>query len=388
MKHDRAHHKTWIVGLGVLAVAALLPMPWRQSHIDAAQAPDQSTAVRKAAAGERLGANPGRKGETYYAFEAGAVRVTSRFADAVAVSERSFDGDLHTTLTDAAAAEIGRLKFDRIDGAHDIVQYAPRSGTALQAFNDPAVRPTLHGNARQAYSLWKDQADGTHALRWQDGLMRRAGSPARDIERDTLEVETEWSSGLTARTVRGATRGDALPGRALGREVLVTRLFRDGAEMGAINWFPESRVLMWSLPGLTKGYIAPEHLTTTAGSWPFTPDMEWLNIQIAAFHQFKTQIDKNGFVAKRQLRWPDRLLAFVEPTLLANEPGCDGFHWLDGTVFRYCCDVHDLCYSKVGCTANTWWRIWESWRCDFCNTYAIACFMDGGANWDDRRITR
>ena len=43
-------------------------------------------------------------------------------------------------------------------------------------------------------------------------------------------------------------------------------------------------------------------------------------------------------------------MQFVAPTLSANEPGCDGLHWLDGTVFRYCCDVHDLCYAKVGCT--------------------------------------
>ena len=100
-----------------------------------------------------------------------------------------------------------------------------------------------------------------------------------------------------------------------------------------MNWFPESQVLMWNLPGLTKGYIAPEHLKDY-GSWPFTPDMEWLNIQIAAFYQFKTQIDKNGFVARRQPGWSDRLLAISRADASANEPGCDGFHWLDGTVFR------------------------------------------------------
>ena len=164
--------------------------------------------------------------------------------------------------------------------------------------------------------------------------MRRTGAARRDLERETLEVQTEWSSGLTAKTSRRKVReNNVIPGRTLGGEVLATTLSRDGADAGVVNWFPESRVLVWNLPGLTKGYIAPEHLKEYGG-WPFTPDMEWLNIQIAAFHQFKTQIDKNGFVARRQPGWSDRVLQFVAPTLSANEPGCDGLHWLDGTVFR------------------------------------------------------
>ena len=88
----------WIVGVSLLGGAAVLPVPWRQSRVGAAQTRSTTSAVRKAPLGEKFGANPGRKGETYYALEAGAVRVTSRFNDAVAVTERTFDGDLHTTL--------------------------------------------------------------------------------------------------------------------------------------------------------------------------------------------------------------------------------------------------------------------------------------------------
>lgn len=388
MKQHRRHRRIWIVAVGLVAAGALCPVPWRQSPIGASQTRSPSAVARKAPVGGRLGANPGRKGETYYSLEGSAVRVTSRFSDAVAVTERSFDGDLHTTLTDPSANEIGRLTFDRVDGANDIVRYAPRTGVAVQVFNDPTVRPTLHGNGRQAYSLWKDQAVGDQTFEWQGGLMRRAGAAKRDVERETIDVQTEWSNGLTAKTFRRTVSDSGLiPGRSLHGEVLVTRLARDGAEAGIVNWFPESRILMWSLPGLTKGYIAPEHLQQYGG-WPFTPDMEWLNIQIAAFHQFKTQIDKNGFVARRLPGWPDRIIQLMAPTLAANEPGCDGFHWLDGTVFRYCCDVHDLCYSKAGCNYKSWWKFWESWRCDFCNMWAVECFMNGGVSWDDRRINR
>jgi hypothetical protein len=315
------------------------------------------------------------------------VPVTSTFTDAVAVNERTFDGDLHTTLRDASANEIGRLKFDRIDGAHDIVQYSPRFGTPLQVFNEPGVRPTLHGNARQAYSMWKDRVDSDQSLEWQAGLMRKTGGVRRDLERETAEVQTEWSNGLSAKTVRRSVRpSDLIPGRALGGQVLVTRLMREGVA-GVINWFPDRRVLVWNLPGLTKGFIASEHLKDY-GNWPFTPDMEWLNIQIAAFHQFKTQIDRNGFVARSEPGWSGRVMQFFSPTLSANEPGCDGLHWLDGTVFRFCCDVHDLCYAKLGCSYRSWWRILDSWRCDFCNAWVVECFFDGGVNWDDRRINR
>lgn len=388
MKQHRRHRRTWIVGIGLLAGSALLPVPWRQLSIGASRTQPAAAVARKAPVGERLGSDPGRKGETYYALEAGAIRVTSRFADAVAVSERTFDGDLHTTLTETSGNEIGRLTFDRIDGVNDIVRYAPKTGSAVQVFNEPSVRPTLHANGRQAYSLWKDQADGNQTFEWQTGLLRRANAAMRDVEGETLEVQTEWSSGLTAKTFRRTVKENGLiPGRMLGSRVLVTTLSRDGVEAGIMNWFPESRVLIWNLPGLTKGYIAPEHLQQYGG-WPFTPDMEWLNIQIAAFHQFKTQINKNGFVARRQPGWSDRLLQFIAPTLAANEPGCDGLHWLDGTVYRFCCDVHDMCYSKIGCTVKSWWKFWESWRCDYCNMWVAECFMAGGGGWDDREVFR
>jgi len=62
----------------------------------------------------------------------------------------------------------------------------------------------------------------------------------------------------------------------------------------------------------------------------------------------------------------------------ANEPGCDGLHWLDGTVLRFCCDVHDRCYEKYGCSSRSWWQFWSSWTCDLCNAGAVFCFAGGG----------
>ena len=69
------------------------------------------------------------------------------------------------------------------------------------------------------------------------------------------------------------------------------------------------------------------------------------------------------------------LLAEAGPALVL----VDDLHWLDGTVLRFCCDVHDLCYEKYGCTSSSWWRVWSSWTCNSCNAGAIWCFAGGGA---------
>ena len=72
------------------------------------------------------------------------------------------------------------------------------------------------------------------------------------------------------------------------------------------------------------------------------------------------------------------MLDFFEPTVHANEAGCDYLHWLDGTIYRFCCDAHDLCYEKYeGCTGRSWWEFWKGWNCDGCNVMAVVCFLGG-----------
>ena len=377
----KRHHKVMMVVGVFVMTGVILPGPWRTASLRANPPAQGTTAVRTAPVGQRLGGNPGQRGATYYALEGQASRVTTRFADAVAVAERTFEGDLITQLTDVHGNELARFKVDRIDGVNDVLQYSPRAGKPVQSFSEPGVRPTLDWTNHQAYSLWKDRVESDVSLEWQDNLMRRKRAARRDVHKETVELHTEWASGLSSRTVRQSVANhDFLPGRTLQGEVFVTHLTRDGAKLGLINWYPQNQVLVWDFPGLTKGYIAPEHLKDYGG-WPFTPDMAWLNLQAMALHQFKTQIQKNGFVASRQPGWSERALQFLLPTLKADEPGCDGLHWLDGTVLRYCCDVHDICYSKNGCSSKSWWQVWASWQCDFCNAWVIDCFLDGGGGW-------
>jgi len=114
--------------------------------------------------------------------------------------------------------------------------------------------------------------------------------------------------------------------------------------------------------------------------------MEWLNLQTIALHHFKAQMQANGLNAKtgagcgvRRDASISRLLNFFVPTVYANQDGCDGLHWADGTVFRPCCDVHDQCYFKIGCDVHSWWFDGR-WLCTYCNVSAVYCFVTGGCS--------
>jgi len=383
-------HRKQLIAFGTcLTLGVVLAGPWWTARLRANPTPQSGSAVRPAPVGKRLASKPGEKGATYYALEGQAARLTMRFADATAVAERTFEGDVVTKLNDAFGNELAHFKADRIDGANDVLQYTAKAGKVLQVFNDPSVRTTLDWANHQTYSLWKDRVDPDGAsLEWQDGMIRRKGAAKQDLRKEVLELQTDWANGMTAKTVRKvAANRDLIAGRTLHGEVFVSHLTRDGAEVGIANWFPEQQVFIWDLPGLTKGYIGPEHLKDYGG-WPFTPDMTWLNLQVSALHHYKTQIQQKGFVAKSRPGWPARVLQFMAPTLSADEPGCDGLHWLDGTIYRFCCDIHDVCYSQNGCTSKSWWQIWTSWRCDYCNAWVIDCFLAGGFEGSLRGIEK
>ena len=264
-----------------------------------------------------------------------------------------------------------------IDSAHDTLSYEPGGAAPFQALSDPRlVKPTLDWASRQAYGFEKD---GTANLVWDGGTMRAKGGSRRDVESDVNEVETVWANGLVATMTRQTyARRQISKGRFVQGPVLVSQLTQDGVHAGTAVWFENDHVFAYTLPGLMKGtvVIGAEELKADHGGWPFTPDTTWLNLQLIAAHHFRTEIAKNGYVAKNCApSQPNRLVQFFLPTVHANEPGCDDMHWLDGGVFRDCCDSHDLCYSKAGCNSSSWWAWWRSWSCDACNLVVVACFF-------------
>ena len=369
--------KTWLALSLVVLATGTFAWP-KTSSVAAAQ---RETAVQLLPGGQQHLGRPGEKGATYFALEGQTTRLTTRFRDGhVAVTERGLIGDVRTTLRDHAGNERARLRLNRVDSTHDTVSYEPTDGTAIQAVSDPTlVKPTLDWAARQAYGLVKD---GTTNLVWDAGTMRPRSVARRDVDGDVDEVDTEWANGLVAKLTRKTYPPRELArGRVVQGPALVSELTLNGVPAGTGVWFEKDQVYAYQLAGLTNGlvYIGPEHLKSAYGGWGFTPDTTWVNLQTIALHHFKTQVAKNGFVAKScEPPQPSRLAQLFFPTVYANEAGCDGLHWLDGTMFRGCCDDHDRCYSKNGCSGNTWWRPWSSWTCDYCNMEVVACFFAGG----------
>ncbi|MCU1384876.1 MAG: hypothetical protein JWL71_3573 [Acidobacteria bacterium] len=379
--------KTWLTCSLVILVIGLVVWQKAGPVVKAAQA---SPAVKMISPGQQPIGHPGEKGATYYAIEAQTTRLTMTFRDGhVAVADRGLVGGVRATIRDRGGNERGRLSVNGLDDAHDLLHFEPAGGTPFQAVSDPlVVKPTLDWVSRQAYALTKD---GSANLVWDQGVMRPRDRARRIVESDVDEVETVWANGLVATMTRQVyPRRELAPGRAVQGPALVTELKQHGAPVGRAVWFERDRVFAYSLPGLVPGMvvIGEQELKNDYGGWPFTPDTTWLNLQLIAAHHFKTLVAKQGFVAKAcEPAKPSRLAQFFMPTLYANDVGCDGLHYLDGTMFRGCCDDHDRCYSRGGCTSRSWWQVWTSWTCDVCNMYAFACFVAVG-NLDDRCLMR
>jgi hypothetical protein len=356
---------------------------WRvraQSGPPARQAPVQSLNTRIPPAS----VTAGDRGATYHALERQAARVTTRFGDAVAIADRTLDGQLSTRLTDLAGNDMMAFRVHHVDAESDSLEFtlADRPDKpARHAARRSGLRPTLDWSNEQAYSLWKDRnALDRSSLEWQDTLMRPAGAQKRNPIEAALQTDTEWQGGLSATVTRKiGTHISYVTGRQTTGVVFISRFKRDGIEMGSSQWWPQEQTLAWSFPGLTEGYVDASRLRQSGG-WPMTPDMGWMNTQNLAFYQFHTRIKERGTVSARNGGWLEKIGAFIAPILHANEPGCDDLHWLDQSIFRPCCDDHDLCYAKQdpACGASSWWMWWSSWSCDVCNIYVVGCFMTGG----------
>jgi len=352
------------------------------AEVRSAAAQAGTPAVKTMPPGTRLSSDPGKKGDTYYWLESQATRSTIRFGETLVVADRGNDGKLHAKVTDRSGNDHGDLV-----SSSSLVQYRAPSGDVLLAQNESGEPATLDWAARQAYGLSKD---GAANLVWDHGVMRARHAAPRDTDAEADALETVWANGLVARLEkRDLPPQELAPGRTVSGRAWVTTLTKDGVVAGHSIWFERDQVFAYQLAGLTDGvvWIGPEHLKADYGGWPFKPDLTWLNLQTIAGHHFKTLVARQGLVAKRcETPPPGRLAQFFFPTVHANEPGCDYLHWFDATILRGCCDDHDRCYAKSGCSDKSWWQFWKSWTCDMCNVTVVQCFTTG--NYSDPCVFR
>ncbi len=303
------------------------------------------------------------KGETYDRLDVQARKTITYFEDAIAIAERGKGAKVQTVLSSADGRELFRLTY--LPGAGKLALTRPSAKRVEVVGDMPSAAMHADWLNLQAYSLWHElssERGERPGLRWRDGFIRAAtavAEPREDFEtyRDRraariVAIET-YTDRLLAISVRqqlppeGARRAD------VAYWTFKTQLFdrQTRAPLGVLRWYGTEELLTWDFPGRTRGFVSRE---TLPDGWTFRPDLAWANLQSFSFWQ-----SHGG-------SW------------LKDDPGCDGLHWLDYSIFRPCCDDHDRCYSRNGCTSRSWWLVWSGWTCTQCNLVVVSCFASGG----------
>lgn len=303
-------------------------------------------------------------GATYEGFDAQVQRLVMHFSDATVITERTENGVLTSQVAPAGAHEGLSLSY-LPDGTLEIRSDLVEEGAQTMARRS-ATSASSDWAALQAYVLWRDLKGlnlfptGAGQLDWSGAFVRPRGA-VRDSTLDVAEHVAETYSrlvGVDADFGRYQTisRVEARPERPERDRIypsFVSRLFdrETGAEIGLARYYPERKLWTWSVFGISEGNVSPENVP---GGMFFEPNMTWANVQLFAFEQL------------------------YGANLFEAAEGCTGLHWLDGTIFRKCCDKHDDCFEKYDCTYKSWWTTQGGWRCDWCNLKAIFCFVTLG----------
>lgn len=356
-------------------------------------------------------------GTTFHELEARAERVVVTFDDAEVETRRATDGSWRASLRNAQGRLQAHLEGQRGQRG---VRFRP-AADAANAFAFELADATdvgLDWTAVQLYTNWVDAAENVRAGRpaspaatvW-DGHVRRdpaargRGRSVAQLAARIRKVRTTFPDVDVT-----ATLDEHQPVRVKGKRIDYSKFTarvvdrRTGRHLGFVRWFDTAQVLTWKIEGGTSGVVMPDRLPE---GWTFTPTLAWANVQAYYFATHPQHTDLGSPVVRRlrdvftrpsdapalgQVAWLGPLAGLSQPlpwrtslpawgatpaasTGTFNEPGCDNLHWLDGTVFRMCCDRHDTCYEKQGCSALSWWWPFSAhWQCARCNAQAVYCF--------------
>jgi hypothetical protein len=370
-------------------------------------------------------------GNTFHAIEARATRVTTTFPDAVVEARRGDGRTLEAVVRNRSGELRGRLHVTS-DTRRVRWQPARATGAAVDFDLPEQATVSLDWAAFQLYALHADDGEGApdagdvsgEAGAWDGHLRRSRRALARGLSAGQLaarveRVDTEFPD-IVVRAALDKHARPASSGKRIDYSKFTATIVdaRSGATRGFVRWFDTAQVLTWKIEGGSQGVILPERLR---GGWTFIPTMAWANVQ---GYQFATQATRTleaadpfagvlrglferptaapplAQIARAMAPLPalaltasglaDRPALADVPTLMnlwqrpwqfggvgaaANEPGCDNLHWLDGSIFRACCDQHDRCYETNGCNSSSWWWPFAgSWSCQRCNVLVAYCF--------------
>jgi len=309
-------------------------------------------------------------GTTFHSYEKRARRSVTTFANRTATSERTADGHVETRTTDLFGNEISRFRVEsHPDGRHEFVAVDVAGDVPRRTPVPDMLVPTLGWANVQAH-LYDRDASAAGSRQWRGALLRRHGTAPSAGDGDIKQIETEFDSGLRAVTRAGGTT-------PVDRSTWTTLLYDNGAHVGTLRWSAQYRTLEWRFPTINaRGYVNDERMNKVGISWHVLPTMAWANVQAVVSYEKLSQMAAKRTAAAAPLNGlraaVTRLLDAVIVPLQADTPGCDYLHWLDGSVFRPCCDAHDQCYAASGCSAWSWF--FGSWSCQYCNQSVIYCF--------------
>ena len=394
-------------------------------------------------------------GDTFHALEARARRITATFPDAVIEVRRTEARGVDAVVRDRGGVDRGRLEVS--PGLQRVLWHRGPGGAPQEFALPDQTTISLDWAAHQLYALFADDRavadtapidvagdEGTwdgHVRRSRRALTR--GQSSGQLAARLESVETEFDQIVVRATIDRHARRSSGARIDYSKFTATIQDARTGARRGFVRWFDTAQVLTWKIEGGSQGVVLPERLR---GGWTFTPTMAWANVQA---YQFATQAARalpSGDPFARAMRGlferpanaaplgqVARAIAPVTPlpalawstldgglglsrgvprsadathlpgvtTARAaaggvgrlNDEGCDRLHWLDGSIFRACCDAHDQCYEKNGCSEGSWfWPFSSSWSCQRCNARVVYCFCTmadpfqcggGGSNGGD-----
>lgn len=340
--------------LGALSLVAAIGLPSPAARADGDEEPRASRPrpFLKLESGRRVSTAPD-KGGTFHARERRAYEVTTFYRDMTAVATRSTDGRIAAAVTGQSAALRIEASVASDSDAGFLLTVNGKAGTLLFRGRSDLV-PTLDWANRQTVSLLG--ATDPVRIRWSHDLLVPSGG-SDSAAAEILGVRTRWPGGMVAEA-------------RVHERYAETTLTRSEQALGIVRWYPAEQVLAWKFPGLAEGALDDES-QARIGGWPFTPDMAWMNVQALAFFEYASARRAPRMNVPEGIR---SAFEFFSPPLLAQD-GCTGLHWLDGTTYRECCDIHDQCYVKNGCSSDSWWWPFGSaWQCTACNGGAVFCF--------------
>jgi len=299
-----------------------------------------------------------RMGARYQIIESEVESVVTRFKTAEVTSLRVTDGTVVTTLRNRSGQVISEatsqpVRFRLTPTAAGSGEPVLIGDRALDFINADAYLAWRNREPRRG--AYKPLSKEAAALLTGDGPAEL--SDAEDDVRSVTMLTKDYEA-LARRTPPNAliAQPDLPAFTAALRK-------RDTGELVAVlGWHEEAQMLVFSVKGEKPKGISKAVLPS---GWSFQPNEAWADVQLLSLMKSEKAHQQHLGVIATALR-----------PIVTNDPGCDMLHWLDGSMFRPCCDIHDACYETEWppCEAGKSWFFMGSWHCTTCNIQAIVCF--------------